>query len=524
VYYLGGFMADKRYLKQRRQTWYFNIKVPATLVDKYGKTHETFSLKTQDLSEAQRLRWDHVNELMAKFDVLRGIRDFTPAEIEDMALKEFHRCLAEYDELGYDGYSNPDEDSDLGTIITVFGDRIEDGKLSEYEEAMAIAAIEAANARTAAITGERFDIPTHFGRRGIDPVTLQSTRANKATSELRFSEIARSYLEEKQRETASKLTEQTKGQYEATYRLFTSWSDDPTLEDVERSTASDFLDQVATLNPHWGRSPKTKRLSFADIFANFGNHETGLSNRTINRYATALSLVWKWARDRGRYKGDNPWEGQQRSTGERRKTEKLPFTLDNLHLLLEQAPVIRPNRHNASSALPWVCLISALSGMRLNEICSLKVSDLKQQDGVHYFDVRKAKTEAGDRTVPIHSRILEAGLMEYSHHGDIWLFPGLKPGGPDAKRSWYMSKCFTTFRRKLGIVQINPVTNKDQFDFHSFRRSAIRSLEEARVPQSEAAQIVGHERAGITFGTYNPEGLGVRALSEVVEKITYQGL
>jgi hypothetical protein len=30
----------------------------------------------------------------------------------------------------------------------------------------------------------------------------------------------------------------------------------------------------------------------------------------------------------------------------------------------------------------------------------------------------------------------------------------------------------------------------------------------SRVPQSEAAQVVGHERAGITFGTYNPEGWG----------------
>lgn len=37
-------------------------------------------------------------------------------------------------------------------------------------------------------------------------------------------------------------------------------------------------------------------------------------------------------------------------------------------------------------------------------------------------------------------------------------------------------------------------------------RRAIRCLETARVPQSAAAQVVGHERAGITFGTYNPEG------------------
>jgi hypothetical protein len=58
----------------------------------------------------------------------------------------------------------------------------------------------------------------------------------------------------------------------------------------------------------------------------------------------------------------------------------------------------------------------------------------------------------------------------------------------------------------------------------SFRRSAVRYLENARVPQSEAAQVVGHERAGITFGTYNPDGLGMKALREVVERIGYKGV
>ena len=61
-------------------------------------------------------------------------------------------------------------------------------------------------------------------------------------------------------------------------------------------------------------------------------------------------------------------------------------------------------------------------------------------------------------------------------------------------------------------------------DFHSFLRSAIKCLGVARGPQSEAAQVVGHERAGITFGTYNPERMGLKALRDAVEKIGYKGL
>jgi hypothetical protein len=36
--------------------------------------------------------------------------------------------------------------------------------------------------------------------------------------------------------------------------------------------------------------------------------------------------------------------------------------------------------------------------------------------------------------------------------------------------------------------------------------------------------VVGHQRPGITFGNYNPEGMNLKALREVVEKIGYKGL
>jgi hypothetical protein len=43
------------------------------------------------------------------------------------------------------------------------------------------------------------------------------------------------------------------------------------------------------------------------------------------------------------------------------------------------------------------------------------------------------------------------------------------------------------------------------------------------VPQHEAAQVIGHERKGMTYGRYSV-GLGIKELREVVERITYDGL
>ena len=86
-----------------------------------------------------------------------------------------------------------------------------------------------------------------------------------------------------------------------------------------------------------------------------------------------------------------------------------------------------------------------------------------------------------------------------------------------------MSRAVGAYRRQLRVVRRDD-SGRDCIDFHSFRRSAIRCLENARVPQSEAAQVVGHERAGITFGTYNPEGMDLKALREVIENIRYTGI
>jgi integrase len=317
------------------------------------------------------------------------------------------------------------------------------------------------------------------------------------------------------------------GQYEAAYRLFDSFAKQPCLGDVDRRMASEFLDKVATLHPHWGRSPATKKRSFDEIIAAYGNGKHGLTNKTINRFAMALGMVWQFAEDRDGYEGGNPWSRQSRTASTRRgggKTDKRAFTPRELRKLLKQGPVIAPNHHDAASAILWLILIGAYSGMRLNEICSLDVEDVKKSGDVWYFDITAAKTEAGVRCVPLHSRILKGGLLDYRKRiKSGQLFPGLKPGGPDGKLGWYASKRFTELRRGLGIEDFNELTGRDQIDFHSLRRSATTALKHARIPEHEAAEILGHEHPQVTFGVY-PDRHKLVELQRIVEAISYEGI
>ena len=65
-------MADTRYLKQRRQGWYFQLAVPSELRAVMGKATITASLRTRDLTQAQERRWAKLIEAKDVFARVRG--------------------------------------------------------------------------------------------------------------------------------------------------------------------------------------------------------------------------------------------------------------------------------------------------------------------------------------------------------------------------------------------------------------------------------------------------------------------
>ncbi len=147
----------------------------------------------------------------------------------------------------------------------------------------------------------------------------------------------------------------------------------------------------------------------------------------------------------------------------------------------------------------------------------MEVDDIQRQDGIWYFDITAAKSEAGVRRVPIHSELIGLGFLDYVKViGSGSLFPGITRGGPDKKRGHTFAKRFPAYRREKGV-------ERERIAFHSFRKNFVRALELAKVDRDRAALVVGHER-GFTFRVYNPEGIDVAGLREVVEAVKYEGL
>src|SRR5262249_18517708 len=146
-----------------------------------------------------------------------------------------------------------------------------------------------------------------------------------------ISQAAEAWFAELQRPDAG-VQPQTLDGHRLRVRRFVEHCGDIPLASVTRAMASDFLTAVSK----------------------------GRSNRTVNNYAITLQCLFKSARNRGRFQGENPFEDQRRKAG---KTSYEKFTDAELQTLFNALPRdIVPKRHTPETALPWAALISLYSG------------------------------------------------------------------------------------------------------------------------------------------------------------------
>jgi integrase len=280
---------------------------------------------------------------------------------------------------------------------------------------------------------------------------------------------------------------------------FVAHAGDVPLASVSRATAAEFLTKVAG---------------------------GGRSNRTTNAYATTMAGLFKSATHRGRFTGNNPFDGQKRKAG---GDSYEAFQVSELQTLFDALPCeIAPAKHTPDTALPWVSMIAAYSGMRLEEIAQLKTSDIRDQGAngstvtvidIHNGGSNTLKNESSARLVPVHSQLVRAGLLDYAKAlpKDGLLFPGLKRR--ESKGGKIGARVGELFRKQLEALGLK----RDRLCFHSFRHTVAEALEAAAVSQTDAARVLGHTISGMSYGVYS-SGPGLKRLAAVVEEIAYPGL
>jgi integrase len=170
----------------------------------------------------------------------------------------------------------------------------------------------------------------------------------------------------------------------------------------------------------------------------------------------------------------------------------------------------------------WLPLLALFTGMRLEEIAQLRCRDIRQVDGVRVIDVnasdgKRLKNQNSQRLIPIHSELLEVGLLDrieetiVSGHEHLW--PELRKNKHGSYSASY-SNWFGRYKNLIGLTDPKKT-------FHSFRHTFIDRLKQLDVPDGKIQELVGHANHSITTGRYGKPYRPV-ALKEVVEALDYK--
>ena len=167
----------------------------------------------------------------------------------------------------------------------------------------------------------------------------------------------------------------------------------------------------------------------------------------------------------------------------------------------------------------WGPLIGLYTGARLGEIAQLRLDDIKQHEGIWCFDLneedgKQLKTAGSKRLVPVHSQLIEQGLLEHvevmREQGREKLFPEFaycpKNGWGRNLGQWFNNR----FLVALGI-------KTKELVFHSLRHTMITRLSQSDVPEPVVKALVGHAQEGVTQQHYFREGYKLSQLRDAIE-------
>lgn len=471
-------------IRAHRLRWKATLRIPKALEDHYGTKYQYRNLASPD-RRAAKLEAD-AWELALRLEWAQMLGG-APAPAY-AALRDLYARVRERAESGaFRMQGDPDDPDEttagIGWEIGALADKYEDDAEPSDEDRFKLMALNDAKANLE-------------GRKVPERKELQLT----------FRELATEYLKIWRTDRGLKESN-TEQQKVATFDLFGGYWGARPIREVRKKDAAEFVDALRQMDPLWARSAKSRGMSWAQLQRAYGGKPQGLSDGTINRHLATLQSLWTWAEDRDHCDGKNPFTGFHRRLKDGRNVKGYQaWEPAELRSLFDPPP--------KRSDVTEIMLVAMFTGMRLDEIASLTRGQIMREGKVSFVQVVDAKTEAGVRRVPLHPKLQWlADRAKGAAAERVW--PAFNPEGPGKKAGADAGKEFSRFKLGKGFASRRKA-------FHSFRKNFVGQLEERGVPQSEVAQLVGHEK-GFTFGKYGTT-VTLARMAKIVAMIDYAGL
>ena len=299
--------------------------------------------------------------------------------------------------------------------------------------------------------------------------------------------------------------------------MFLYFNEDTPVHKITRDNLLEFREILYKFPTKLAQKSKYKDKSLSQILK-LGEKDDKLSEVTIQKYMIRVIQFFNYCFDSSYIGKSITAKMNVKIDIDPSERAVLPYDASEARKIFEIVTSIKqsgksPSSRIEASELYYVTMIAAYSGMRIKEITQLHKEDITLKDGIYCFNIntndgKTTKTKNSIRFVPIHSKLIDLGLLEYVNS---------KKSGNIFKVS---NKDFSEIFRSQ--IQRKFIDKDSKKTFYSFRHYFIDYLVQREVEANLIAQIVGHEKQyKILLNTY-AKPINANTLKAKVEMVSYE--
>ena len=297
---------------------------------------------------------------------------------------------------------------------------------------------------------------------------------------------------------------------------------------VTPNNARDFKKIISSLPKYRNQSPRYRGLIIKQILCLDGVE--GQEPTNINKLINRVRAFFKWLKNNfSEYVPQNHFDGLSIQEKKFDKPRDI-FTNKELHKIFDTTPFLNntirnPHRRNKLASY-FVPIIAIHTGMRLEEICQLRLEDVYKEGTVDIIRVTisketKLKTVTSQRIVPIHENLKRVGFLEYCNYMKKQkkerVFWDLTKSRDGYGRN--IGRYFMEYLRKVGVYEFQSKV------FHSLRHTFITNLLQNGVREEVVNGISGHKQKTMSTTIYFKGGFPSDLLyEEGISKLNFEGI
>jgi integrase len=470
-------------LKSRHGIWYFQVQIPKRFSQTQKRQLFKKSLKTTNrllaLKQA-RIWWLKMEE-----------NDFQWEEEAETLNEQYHQGKLIYQRLNKLDSNDPVEIAEFLESLTLG----EETALRVYNDSLA---------------------------RQTQPTSSQST---SDVFSLSLSELTEKFIAEKRINWGEKQRDSTEHKdYRPKISLFIELVGNKKGSQLTKRDVIKYKESLFKIPANRSKVKQYRNKSIIELLSSDIPESELLSNTTIQNHFVKIGTFLDWMAQNGYCDSSlkTPLHGVIKKTKIVSQHRDV-FTEGDLKLLFNNDYYFR-NKHRKASQY-WIPLLGLFTGARINELCQLYVSDIKEVDGVWVIDIngedsKKLKSLNAQRQVPIHSILINQ--LRFLEHvkklrgKETRLFPELeesRDGYSQAFSKWFNR----TYKKNVNVGQLET----EQKNFHSFRHTLSNYYKQlGGIDEYRVAEIIGHksETTSITYDRYGKSS-AITQKKELIEQL-----